>query len=67
MRCWRVRKAIDPEAEAVFFHAMLYAPVYSLAPFSDDHPRLRLNTFTRPDGISFIPLFTDESKAVRSA
>jgi hypothetical protein len=58
---------MDHAAEADFFHAMLHATIYSLAPFSDDHPRLRLITFTRPDGVTFIPLFTDEGKAARSA
>jgi len=57
----------DDQAEAAFFRAMLNALIYTLAPLSDDHPRLRLITFTRPDGVCFVPLFTDEDKAIASA
>ncbi|GAA0713264.1 SseB family protein [Dokdonella soli] len=61
------RAARDGRADAAFLRAMLSATMYTLAPLSDDHPRLRLFMYQRSDGIFFVPLFTDEAKAVASA
>ena len=59
---------LRPDRIAPFLRGMLDAPIYALAPLHDDHPKLRLSMFKRPnDGVYFIPLFTDEAKAVASA
>ncbi|MEO7323224.1 MAG: SseB family protein [Dokdonella sp.] len=59
--------ATDGRQEAAFLRAMLTATMYALAPLSDDHPRLRLFMYRRPEGDFFVPLFTDEAKATASA
>ncbi len=59
--------ATDGRQEATFLRAMLTATLYTLAPLSDDHPRLRLYMYQRPEGDFFVPLFTDEAKATASA
>jgi hypothetical protein len=59
--------ATDSRQEAAFLRAMLTATLYTLAPLSDDHPRLRLYMYQRPEGDFFVPLFTDEAKATVSA
>lgn len=57
-----------PDQMMPFLRALLEAPIYTLAPLYDDHPRLRFFMYRRPeDGIHFIPLFTDEEKATASA
>jgi hypothetical protein len=61
------RAPTDAASESAFFRALLDASIYTLAPLSDDHPRLRLISFKRPDGVEFIPLFADEAKAAASA
>jgi len=57
----------DSRKEPDFLRALLDARLYALAPFSDDHPRLRLWMFRRPDGVHFIPYFTNEAQAWESA
>lgn len=57
-----------PDKLVEFLRAFLEAPIYALVPLSDDHPRLRLVMYRRPDdGVHFIPLFTDEERARASA
>lgn len=48
----------DPRKEIEFFQGLLDAKLHALTPLSDDHPRLRLVMFRRPDGMHFIPCFT---------
>lgn len=59
--------ATDGREEATFLRAMLEAPMHTLAPLSDDHPRQRIFMFGRPDGVFFVPLFTNETSALASA
>lgn len=51
------------EEEPAFFRCLLDAKVYTHAPASDDHPRLRLLQFRHPDGFHAIPFFTSIEKA----
>jgi hypothetical protein len=63
-----MRKAIaDPAYEPAMLRALLDAPVYVLLPMSDDSGRVRLITYTRPDGVQFIPFFSDAGRASTSA
>lgn len=56
------------EAESDFFAELLQATIYALRPLSDDHPRVRLTMYQNPTTKQFfIPLFTDEDKAILSA
>lgn len=57
----------DKREEPAFFRALLDAAVYAHAPLSDGHPRLRLIQFTRPDGLTVVPVFTDREKAETAA
>jgi hypothetical protein len=57
----------DPRREPEFLRALLDADLYVHLPWSDDSPKLRLVCFTRPDGLSVIPVFSDEAKAERAA
>lgn len=59
-----MQKAIDdPAYEPAMLQALLDAPVYVLLPISDDSGRVRLITYTRPDGVQFIPFFTEAGRA----
>ena len=51
------------EEEPAFFRCLLDAWVYTHAPLSDEHPRVRLVQFRHPDGFDAIPFFTSETKA----
>jgi hypothetical protein len=63
-----MRRAIaDPAYEPAMLRALLDAPVYVLLPMSDDSGRVRLITYTRPDGVQFIPFFSDAGRASTSA
>jgi hypothetical protein len=53
----------DKTAEPAFFRAMLDATVYAHAPLSDDSRKLRLIQFTRPDGLTVLPFFSDSKQA----
>lgn len=53
----------DPRHEPAFLRALLDARLYVHLPMSDDSPKLRLVCFTRPDGLTVIPVFTDPTKA----
>jgi len=61
------RAQSDAREEAAFFRTMLEATIYALAPLSDDRPTLRLMMFTRPEGQTFVALFTHAAKAAASA
>jgi hypothetical protein len=59
-----MREAIaDPVREPAMLRALLEAPLYVHLPLSDDSSRVRLICFTRPDGITVIPVFSDRAKA----
>lgn len=63
-----MRRAVaDSQGERDFLLALPNANLYTLAPLSDDHPRLRLWMFQRPDGVNFIPYFTNEVQAREAA
>lgn len=63
-----MRNAIaDPSCEPEMLRALLGAPIYVLLPLSDDSGRVRLITYTRPDGMPFIPFFSDVARASASA
>jgi hypothetical protein len=53
----------DPRKDIDFLRALLDAHLHALAPLHDDHPRLRLIMFQRPDGMHFIPCFTNDWQA----
>jgi hypothetical protein len=53
----------DPRKDIDFLRALLEANLHVLVPLSDDHPRLRLIMFQRPDGMHFVPCFTHEWQA----
>lgn len=57
----------DPAVFPLFLRALLEAPVYVHAPPSDDHPRLRLLQFERPDGLTVLPFFSDSTQAYAAA
>jgi hypothetical protein len=57
----------DPTAFPMFLRALLEATVYVHAPSSDDHPRLRLLQFERPDGITVLPFFSEWTQAYAAA
>jgi hypothetical protein len=57
----------DARLEPEMLRAMLDARLYALLPVSDDSGRTQLICFTRPDGVSFIPFFSDDVKARASA
>lgn len=51
------------DEEPAFFSLLLEATVYTHAPISDDHSRLRLIQFRHPEGFDAVPFFTSEAKA----
>ncbi|WP_425598101.1 SseB family protein [Vulcaniibacterium tengchongense] len=53
--------------EPAFFQALLTAVLYVHLPLSDDSGKVRLICFTRPDGITVIPVFSDDVKAHAAA
>jgi hypothetical protein len=53
----------DPSKEPDFMRALLEAELYVHLPLSDDSGKVRLVCFTRPDGVSVIPVFSDHKKA----
>jgi hypothetical protein len=57
----------EPGLEPEMLRAMLSARVYALLPVSDDSGRTRMVCFTRPDGVSFVPFFSDDAKARAAA
>lgn len=57
------RSVEDPRLEPEFLRALLDADLYVQLPLSDDAARLRLICFTRPDGLTVIPVFSDADRA----
>lgn len=57
----------DPSREPDFLNGLLDAPLFVHLPLSDDSSRVRLVQFSRPDGLSVIPVFTDLDRAQRAA
>lgn len=53
----------DPAREADYLRALLDATLYTHAPVSDDSGRPHFLMFTRPDGLTVIPVFTDLAPA----
>lgn len=53
----------DPRCEPAYLRALLGATLYAHAPISDDSGRLHFLMFTRPDGLTVIPVFTDLASA----
>lgn len=63
-----IQQAIeDPRREPAFLAALLDARLYVHLPLSDDLARVRLICFTRPDGLTVIPVFSDVEQAVAAA
>ena len=61
------RAITHPSAEPALLRALLSVTLFVHRPLSDDHDRLRLVQFTRPDGLEVIPVFTDMGKANAAA
>ncbi len=61
------RSIEDFREEPQFFQALLDATVFVHAPVSDDHSRLRLLQFVRPDGLTVLPFFSRQEEAERAA
>jgi hypothetical protein len=59
-----MQRALDDKRHvAAFLRAILEATVYAHVPRSDDSGRIRLIQFTRPDGITVIPFFSELEQA----
>ena len=63
----RKRALADPRQEGAYLRALLLATLYAHLPRSDDPGRMRLIMFTRPDGLTVVPVFTDRAKAQAAA
>lgn len=57
----------DPRHEPDFLRALLTARLYVHLPLKPSSRALQLVCFTRPDGLTVIPVFTDEGKAAVAA
>lgn len=57
------RAVADARFEPAVLRTLLEVPLFAHAPLSDDARRLRLLQFTRPDGLTVIPIFGDAEKA----
>lgn len=53
----------DPRYEADFLRALLPATLYVHLPLAKSGRKLHLVCFTRPDGLTVIPIFSDHAKA----
>ena len=53
----------DPRYEADFLRALLPATLYVHLPLAKSGRKLHLVCFTRPDGLTVIPIFSDPAKA----
>lgn len=53
----------DSRLEPDFLRALLAATLFIHRPLEDDVRRARVITFKRPDGLSVVPVFTDEARA----
>ena len=63
----RTRAIADPREEAAFLRALLGATLYAHLPLSDDSGKMHLVMFTRPDGLTVIPIFSDPKQAQEAA
>ena len=63
----QARAIENPMEEPAFFQALITAVLYVHLPLSDDSGKVRLICFTRPDGITVIPVFSDDVKAHAAA
>jgi len=63
----RANAMADPRQEGAYLRALLTATLYAHLPRSDDTGRMHLVMFTRPDGLTVIPVFTDLRKAQAAA
>lgn len=61
------RALADPTREVDYLRALLDATLYAHAPLSDDSGKLHFLMFTRRDGLTVIPLFTDLTQAQDAA
>lgn len=61
------RAIADSTLEPLFLRTLLKAELYVHLPLSDDSGRARLLQFTRPDGLTVIPIFSSLDKAERAA
>ncbi|GAB2519039.1 SseB family protein [Lysobacter humi (ex Lee et al. 2017)] len=57
----------DPRCEPEFLRALLTARLYVHLPITPSPHALQLVCFTRPDGLTVIPIFSDETKAAVAA
>lgn len=57
----------DPSREPEFLTELLEAPLFFHLPLIDDSGRIRLVQFTRSDGLSVIPVFSDFDRAHRAS
>jgi hypothetical protein len=57
------RSIEDPSLEPAFLRALLDATLYVHLPMSEAAGRVRVVTFTRPDGMPVVPVFTDAPRA----
>lgn len=61
-------RAIESSVEEpAFFRALVTADLHAHLPLSDDSGKVHLICFTRPDGLTVIPAFTDAAKAYVAA
>ena len=63
----RGRAIADPREEGAYLRALLSTTLYAHVPLSDDSGKQHLVMFTRPDGVTVIPVFTDPSEAQAAA
>jgi hypothetical protein len=61
------RSAADPMQEPQFLRALLTATLYVHMPLKRAGQKLHLVCFTRPDGLTVIPIFSDRGKATGAA
>jgi hypothetical protein len=67
LRRLKQRALADPTREVDYLRALLDATLYAHAPLSDDSGKLHFLMFTRPDGLTVIPLFTELAQAQDAA
>jgi len=67
LECLRSLAMADPRQEAAYLRALLSAKLYAHKPLSNDSNKLHLLMFTRADGVTVIPMFTDLEKADAAA
>lgn len=67
LRRLKQRALADPTREVDYLRALLEATLYAHAPLSDDSGKLHFLMFTRPDGLTVIPLFTELAPAQEAA